>query len=72
MKWFYITGTADSVRPLAHGNDKHVDWLSAFELWIQHHRVISADRHPTPYLFRPVGYFCPVLTADGKLDCAPK
>jgi len=21
---------------------------------------------------RPVGYFCPVLTADGKLDCAPK
>ncbi len=21
---------------------------------------------------RSVGYFCPVLTADGKLDCAPK
>ena len=21
---------------------------------------------------RPLGYFCPVLTADGKLDCAPK
>jgi hypothetical protein len=21
---------------------------------------------------RLVGYFCPVLTADGKLDCAPK
>jgi hypothetical protein len=21
---------------------------------------------------RPIGYFCPVLTADGKLDCAPK
>jgi hypothetical protein len=21
---------------------------------------------------RPKDYFCPVLTADGKLDCAPK
>jgi hypothetical protein len=21
---------------------------------------------------QPGGYFCPVLTADGKLDCAPK
>jgi hypothetical protein len=21
---------------------------------------------------RPIGYFCPVLTADGKVDCAPK
>jgi hypothetical protein len=21
---------------------------------------------------RPGGYFCPVLAADGKLDCAPK
>ena len=21
---------------------------------------------------QPVDYFCPVLTADGKLDCAPK
>jgi hypothetical protein len=25
-----------SVRPSAHGNDKHVDWLSVFELWNQH------------------------------------
>ena len=24
------------------------------------------------WIGRLVGYFCPVLTADGKLDCAPK
>jgi hypothetical protein len=24
------------------------------------------------WISRPIGYFCPALTADGKVDCAPK
>jgi hypothetical protein len=43
--------------------------LSRFDFLLLDYRVISADRHPTPWA---VVYFCPVLTADGKLDCAPK
>ena len=29
---------ADPSEPSAHGNDKHVDSLNSFELWVQHHR----------------------------------
>jgi hypothetical protein len=34
--------------------------------------LMSRTPHSSDVLARPVGYFCPVLTADGKLDCAPK
>src|ERR1022692_2708164 len=57
IKWSDITLAAD---PSDHGNDKHVDWLSAFELRFQ------------PDLPGGARYFLPVLTADGKLDCSPK
>ena len=48
-------------------------------LWTEQQDCSSClDRNPrfihhAQQLDRPtVGYFCPVLTADGKLDCAPK
>ena len=32
----------------------------------------SFIKKPNTWISWPIGYFCPVLTADGKLDCAPK
>jgi len=29
-------------------------------------------KKPSTWISRSIGYFCPVLTADGKVDCAPK
>jgi len=34
--------------------------------------VKKIEEHSVCPRVSPVGYFCPVLTADGKLDCAPK
>ena len=48
-----IVRVLDSRKRPAQGNDKQVDWLSAFELLDSASPVISADRHPTPYLPGP-------------------
>ena len=42
------------------------------ELYSESFAILELFITLSTWIGRLVGYFCPVLTADGKLDCAPK
>jgi hypothetical protein len=72
MKWSYLTGAADPSDHVPTGTI-NTSIGSAAPLNCRCSITVDFGRSaPHALASRPAGYFWPLLTADGKLDCAPK
>jgi hypothetical protein len=70
MRCSYITGAADPSDHVPMGTIN-----TSIERIILPVLIAILDlfiKKPSTWISRSIGYFCPVLTADGKVDFAPK